>query len=126
VSTKSPRPGALILSVNSVGDILVIDTNVLVSALLKADSAPATVVRSLLAGDALFAYDARILLEYRAVLSRPRFSFSPILVDQLLRYLTDSGLAMAASHRPGRYRYPIQMMPSSWKSVPRVVAERSS
>ncbi|WP_156023651.1 hypothetical protein [Sulfobacillus thermosulfidooxidans] len=44
-------------------DILVIDTNVVVSALIKGDSAPAAVIRSLVVGDALLAYDARILLE---------------------------------------------------------------
>jgi len=83
-----------------VSDILVIDTNVLVSALLKANSAPAAVIRSLLVGDALLAYDARILLEYREVLARPRFAFSPDLVNDLLRYLTENGFVMAASPWP--------------------------
>jgi putative PIN family toxin of toxin-antitoxin system len=78
-------------------DLLVIDTNVVVSALLKADSVPAAVLRCVLNGNALFAYDARILLEYREVLHRSRFCFSPELVDQLLRYLTDIGIAVAAT-----------------------------
>lgn len=77
-------------------DLLVVDTNVMVSALLKADSVPAAVLRSVLSGDALIAYDARILLEYQDVLSRPRFGFSALLIDQLLRYLVDIGVAVAA------------------------------
>lgn len=81
-------------------DVLVIDTNVLVSASLKADSAPAAILRILINRNALFAYDARILIEYRRVLSRPRFGFSPVLVGHLLRYLTDTGLAVAASPWP--------------------------
>ena len=78
-------------------DLLVIDTNVLISALLKAESVPASVLRCVLSGDALIAYDARILLEYQEVLSRPRFGFSTVLTDQLLRYLVDIGLVVAAA-----------------------------
>ncbi len=83
-------------SVDKLADLLVIDTNVVVSALLKADSVPAAVLRCVLNGDALFAYDARILVEYREVLRRSRFGFSPELVDQLLRYLADIGISVAA------------------------------
>ena len=83
--------------VGKLADLLVIDTNVVVSALLKADSVPATVLRCVLNGDALFAYDARILVEYREVLRRSRFDFSPELADQLLRYLAHIGIAMAAT-----------------------------
>ena len=82
---------------SKLADLLVIDTNVVVSALLKADSVPAAVLRSVLNGDALFAYDARILVEYQEVLRRSRFSFSPGLVDQLLRYLAHIGIAVAAT-----------------------------
>ncbi len=52
---------------------VVVDTNVLVSALLRPDSVPARAVAGLVARRAVFLYDARIVEEYRAVLARPKF-----------------------------------------------------
>lgn len=94
---KFPRPGRNGQVVSNFHNLLVIDTNVVVSALLKADSFPAAVLRSVLNGDALMAHDSRILLEYREVLARPKFGFSPVLAEHLLRYLEDVGIVVAAS-----------------------------
>lgn len=67
---------------------IVLDTNVLVSALLKPGSAPARLVEEFLldtAGQTLSVLvDARILDEYREVLAREKFGFEPALVDDLL------------------------------------------
>ena len=52
---------------------LVLDTNVLISALWKPGSVPARAIDALFAYDACVLYDARILAEYCAVLSRPKF-----------------------------------------------------
>ncbi len=87
---KFPRSGRNGQVVSNFHNLLVIDTNVIVSASLKADSLPAAVLRSVLNGDALMAHDSRILLECREVLARPKFGFSPVL---------------AASPPPGDWRH---------------------
>jgi len=66
---------------------LVIDTNVLVSAMLSPGRAADRVLRQhVLAEDGGIdlLVDERILAEYREVLSRPRFRFDGALVDALL------------------------------------------
>ena len=48
----------------------VLDTNVLVAALLSPYGAPAAVLQVVLSGSAVVCFDARILSEYREVLRR--------------------------------------------------------
>lgn len=64
--------------------IIVLDTNVFVSGLLRPHSNPATVLRLVATGALRVAYDERILAEYREVLARPKFPFSS---DQILAFL---------------------------------------
>ena len=52
---------------------LVFDTNVLVSVLLTPGGTTDRALRAAVGIRATFLYDARILTEYRAVLSRPKF-----------------------------------------------------
>jgi predicted nucleic acid-binding protein len=80
--------------------IVVVDTNVLVSGLLSAHSAPARVMDLLTTGDLQAAYDDRIAAEYRQVLARPRFSFNPAAVTHLLDYLFAEGLPLVARPLP--------------------------
>jgi putative PIN family toxin of toxin-antitoxin system len=54
----------------------VLNTNVLVSALLSTQGPPAKLWDALGAGRYLLAYDPRILHEYQQVLSRPKFGFT--------------------------------------------------
>lgn len=54
---------------------IVLDTNVLVSALWSADSKPALIVNGVLSRRFTVCYDYRILNEYYAVLKRPQISF---------------------------------------------------
>ena len=75
---------------------IVLDTNVLVSGFLEAFGPPAKIVRLVISGDLPLLYDARILLEYKAVLLRPRFSFNPTDVHDLLTQIEASGAAVAA------------------------------
>jgi putative PIN family toxin of toxin-antitoxin system len=67
---------------------IVLDTNVLVSGLLSPQGAPAQVLGLLLEGEIGLCVDARIVYEYREVLSRPEWKFSPddalIVLDVLL------------------------------------------
>jgi len=75
---------------------IVLDTNALVSGLLEAFGPPAEIVRLVISGDLPLLYDARILLEYKAVLLRPMFSFNPTDIHDLLAQIEASGAAVAA------------------------------
>lgn len=63
---------------------VVIDTNILVSALWSRNGAPAGVVSMVLTGGIVHCYDYRILCEYREVLQRPKFGFSKSEINSLL------------------------------------------
>ncbi len=64
---------------------LVLDTNVLVSALLKPGSVPDQALAAIWAAGAIVLCDARIEAEYRAVLARPKFrAIDPARSEALL------------------------------------------
>lgn len=69
---------------------IVLDTNVLVSALLVQGSIPDRVLETAIAGRTRLIVDSRIMREYRAVLARPEFGFASALVDDLLVFLERS------------------------------------
>ncbi len=69
---------------------IVLDTNVLVSAMLVQGSMPDQVLGSVLAGRSRMVVDGRIMSEYRAVLSRPEFGFDPNRVDDVIAFLERS------------------------------------
>lgn len=66
---------------------VVLDTNVLVSALLSPHGPPAAVLELVLAGKAQLLVDDRIMGEYREVLLRPRFGFDPEDAAALLAFV---------------------------------------
>ena len=70
---------------------IVLDTNVLVSGLLSPQGAPATVLRSVLAGSVSICVAERILSEYRIVLARSKFDFDVERVAVLLGFLEATG-----------------------------------
>ncbi|MDB4947246.1 MAG: hypothetical protein JWP97_6780 [Labilithrix sp.] len=53
--------------------VVVVDTNVLLSAILKEGSVPDRLLTALWDQGVLVAYDARIALEYREIVARPKF-----------------------------------------------------
>lgn len=67
----------------------VIDTNVLVSAMLKTASIPSQVVAEALNGDIIPVLNEEILAEYEEVLKRPKFKFNQaavkVFLDELKR-----------------------------------------
>ena len=75
---------------------IVLDTNVLVSGLLSPHGAPATVLRSVVAGSASICFDERILAEYRSVLARSKFGFDADQVAVLLEFLEATGQPVVA------------------------------
>ncbi len=63
---------------------VVLDTNVLISALLSPHRPPAQLLDLVLAGELTALLDDRIAAEYRAVAHRPRFGFAAADVDRVL------------------------------------------
>ncbi len=75
----------------------ILDTNVIVSAMLKAGSVPGQVTAQALTGDIIPVLNDEILAEYEDVLNRPKFRFNKnavkIFLDELRRraVYTDAG-----------------------------------
>ena len=75
---------------------VVIDTNILVSALWSAEGKPSRLLAMLLTDQLVPCYDYRIMQEYREVLSRPKFSFSKASVNDILAKIKADGLSVVA------------------------------
>ena len=71
--------------------LVVIDTNILVSALWSKNGAPAALMSLVLNGVLVPCYDHRIMQEYREVLSRPKFGFSKGEVNAPLDWIKHIG-----------------------------------
>ena len=76
--------------------LVVIDTNVLVSALWSRNGAPARVLSLIINGGLIPCYDYRILSEYKEVLTRPKFKFTGGEVNALLDWIADTGRSVVA------------------------------
>lgn len=74
----------------------VIDTNVLVSALLSSNPEAATVqlAARMLGGEIIPVYSDEILQEYQEVLGRKKFGFDPVLIDNLLNAVKKYGISV--------------------------------
>lgn len=75
---------------------IVLDTNVLVSGLLKVRSDAGVIVRMIAAGSLIVIYDFRILAEYQDVLGRPKFGFGQTDVEALLTQIKAEGILVNA------------------------------
>jgi putative PIN family toxin of toxin-antitoxin system len=76
---------------------VVLDTNVLVSGVLNPHGPPGRILDAAVAGRLKVLYDDRILAEYRAVLLRPVFGFTPRDVDALLDFMVAAGEPVSAA-----------------------------
>jgi putative PIN family toxin of toxin-antitoxin system len=72
----------------------VIDTNILVSALLTPSGRPARVLDHVLNGNVILCYDSRIIAEYQEVLLRAKFEFDKRAVKQVIDFLIRSGISI--------------------------------
>jgi len=77
--------------------IVVMDTNVLVSGILKSKSDSGTIVRLVIHGFIRIAYDARIITEYREVLKRPKLGWSHQDVEALITQIKDKGVLVSGA-----------------------------
>ena len=84
--------------------IIVLDTNVLVSGILKPYSKAATILRLVADGTVQLAYDLRLLSEYRDVLSRSKFNFAKENVEAFLEQIEQEGLLVSA--KPLKFHLP--------------------
>ena len=77
----------------------VVDTNVLVSALLskKDDAATVQVFQRILAGDVIPLYSNETMAEYREVLARRKFKFERALIDYVLSAIEKFGIMVTPS-----------------------------
>ncbi len=77
----------------------VIDTNVLISALLsrKDDSATVQVLTKVISGEIIPIYSNVITKEYREVLSRKKFGFSSEMIEYLLSAIEKYGILVDPS-----------------------------
>ncbi len=75
---------------------IVLDTNVLVSALLSPNGAPAATLQLILSGRVVIYFDARILSEYREVLGRAKCDFGLRLTEDVLEFLTTEGILVVS------------------------------
>ena len=72
----------------------VIDTNILVSALLSPSGSPAKVLDHVLNGNVVMCYDSRMIAEYQEVLLRPKFGFEKKAVRQVIDFIVHSGISI--------------------------------
>lgn len=75
----------------------VIDTNVLVSAVIafnksNSDSSPYILLANVLAGKIVPLYSSEIISEYKEVLLRPKFGFNSEIVDALIESIKNHGI----------------------------------
>ncbi len=70
---------------------IVIDTNVLISALLNGGRVPDLVIETIVRQRHAVLYDHRVLREYRSVMARPKFTFAPEHVERRVASLLDVG-----------------------------------
>lgn len=75
---------------------IVIDTNILVSALWSKNGTPAQIMGMIVGGALTSCYDYRILSEYAQVLHRPKFHFFDKEINALLEWIEASGLSVIA------------------------------
>lgn len=76
---------------------IVLDTNVIVSALINPSGAPAAVLNLVLRQSATLLLDNRILFEYSDVLRRKKFAFPSHAIDALLDFVRASAQYVTAA-----------------------------
>ena len=84
--------------------IIVLDTNVLVSGILKPYSKAATILRLVADGAIRLAHDLRLLSEYRDVLNRSKFNFPIEKLEGFLEQVEQEGFLVSV--RPFKFHLP--------------------
>ncbi|MDR1277945.1 MAG: putative toxin-antitoxin system toxin component, PIN family [Treponema sp.] len=77
---------------------VVLDTNVIVSALLNTNGTPAKILALALNGKVTVLYDNRVIFEYIEVLSRKEFGFDPETIADVINYFRTEGEFVNSEH----------------------------
>ena len=77
---------------------VVVDTNVLVAALLSPSGNPAQIIEAIRSRQLSPAYSRAVLHEYEEVLARPKFGFDPVEIDGLIRLIHEHGVPIEPHH----------------------------
>ena len=83
---------------------VVLDTNVLVSAILKPKSPPARILHLIIQGDIELVVNQAIFTEYTEVLSRPKFQLEPKDIAPILDFIRER--AIRAPSLPQSFHLP--------------------
>ena len=75
---------------------VVIDTNVLVSALLKWQSVPGTILELTISGMIIPLFNEQITKEYRQVLGRPKFHLTDEIIESVVGEIERLGISLDA------------------------------
>ena len=76
--------------------MIVLDTNVIVSGILRPFGKAAHILTFVAEGTVQLAYDLRLLSEYRDVLNRPKFSLARENVETFLTHVEQEGFLVSA------------------------------
>ncbi len=72
--------------------IVVVDTNVIISGLIKSFSDASKIINLILSGKIRLAYDARILTEYEEVLKRKKFNINFKHIESIISQIKEDGV----------------------------------
>ena len=73
---------------------IVLDINVLVSALWSASSKPAAIINAVITNRFRVCYDYRIIEEYTKVLHRPKFKLEDWQINYLINFIIKNGISV--------------------------------
>jgi len=77
---------------------VVVDTNVIVSALINSNGTPGKILPLILNGKLELLYDNRIIFEYKEVLARKEFGFNIEIINDLMDFFKHEGEFVNAEH----------------------------
>ncbi len=90
----------------------VLDTNILVSALIsrRSDTAVVLTLETLLSGEVIPLYNDEILQEYNEVLHREKFHLQERLVDAIINHIRKEGIASERIHTDESFPDPTDIV----------------
>jgi putative PIN family toxin of toxin-antitoxin system len=83
---------------------VVLDTNVIASALLSPSGLPAKILNLVLDGTITIAYDNNILAEYADVLNRRKFKFNKELISIIMDFIVKEGIFRIAKAQKVKFQ----------------------
>jgi uncharacterized protein len=72
--------------------IIVVDTNIIISSLIKPFSDSSKILNLIISGKLKLAYDLRILNEYEEVLKREKFNFNIKQIESIIIQIKEGGM----------------------------------